>query len=136
MGPVLSRRQAESIRPDHCPGTHHSSGAPERCPSEQRTLSGGGGPLAALSAGLLIVNLNLQPKTTMTPEQQDKISSLVRRQLIYDITNEPEFWADWIIEQTPNQTDWLVEYLDLDNLHDEDRIRIIDELGFDPRTAA
>jgi len=72
----------------------------------------------------------------MTPEQQDKISSLVRRQLIYDITNEPEFWADWIIEQTPNQTDWLVEYLDLDNLHDEDRIRIIDELGFDPRTAA
>jgi hypothetical protein len=72
----------------------------------------------------------------MTPEQQEKISNLVRRQLIYDITNEPEFWADWIIEQTPNQNDWLVEYLDLDNLHDEDRIRIIDELGFDPRTAA
>jgi hypothetical protein len=72
----------------------------------------------------------------MTPEQQEKISNLVRRQLIYDITNEPEFWADWIIEQTPNQNDWLVEYLDLDNLHDEDRIRIIDELGFDPRNAA
>ena len=68
----------------------------------------------------------------MTTEQMDKLLNLVRRQLVYDITNEPEFWADWIIEQTPNQSDWLVEYLDLPNLHEDDRIRIINELGFDP----
>lgn len=65
MGPVLSRRPTESVRPGHCPGTHDSSGAPQWCPGEQRTIPGGGGPLAALSAGLLYLNtMKHEPYTT------------------------------------------------------------------------
>ena len=70
----------------------------------------------------------------MTTQQKEILRDYVRGNLIYDLTNEPEFWADWIIEQAPNGDDWLFDYLDMDNRSPKDVESVVEALGFDPRT--